>query len=151
MARSYTIVGNYALVASATLPAMNIISTATVRPRIYDILVGSDAVADNAAKFLIQRNTTTGTPAGNFTPVPIDPSDPTAVVTCGLGLFSAGPTLTANAYVLQWAQNQRATFRWVAAPAKELIIPATATNGLSLMTPVVTAAYNAVWAMEFEE
>lgn len=151
MARSYSLAGNYTLVASATLPVMNVIGTTAVRTKIYDVIMGSDAVADNAAKFTIQRSTTAGTPAGNFTAVAIDPADPVAVTTCGYALFSAGPTLTASAFVLQWAQNQRATFRWVAAPTKELVIPATASNGLSLMSIVVTAGYNAVWAVEFEE
>ncbi len=151
MARSYGLVGNYALVASATLPVMNLIGTAVVRTKVYDVIMGSDAVADNAAKFVFQRCTTAGTPAGNFTAVAIDPGDPAAVTTCGYALFSVGPTLTASAYLLQWGQNQRATFRWVAAPSKELVIPATAANGLSLMSTVVTAGYNAVWAIEFEE
>lgn len=109
---------------------------------VYDVMVGSDATpADNAASYKIQRSTTVGTWAGSggaaITPVALDPGDPAAVTTANQGVCSAGPTLTASAFVLGWAQNQRATYRWVAAPGSELKIPATANNGLCLMSLVV--------------
>ena len=152
MARSYTFIGNYSLVASATLPVCSITnSAATVRPRIYDIIMGSDAVADNAAKFVVQRCTTAGTPAGAFTAIALDPGDPASLVTCGYALFSAGNTLTASAYVLQWAQNQRATFRWVAAPTKEIVFPVTINYGVSCLSTQLVSGYNAVWSVEYEE
>ena len=152
MARSYGFTGNYSLVASATLPVFTLTNAgATVRPKIYDIVMGSDAVADNAAKFVMQRCTTAGTPAGAFVAIALDPGDPASLVTCGYALFAAGPTLTASSYVLQWAQNQRATFRWVAAPTKEICFPATANYGIACMSTVVTTGYNAVWSVEYEE
>lgn len=152
MARSYGFNGNYSLVASATLPVFGLSNVgATVRPKIYDIIMGSDAVADNAAKFIIQRSTTKGTPAGDFVPISLDPGDPAALTVTSYALYAAGPTLTASAYVLQWAQNQRATFRWVAAPSKEIVFPSTILYGVACMSTVVTAGYNAVWSVEFEE
>ena len=63
----------------------------------------------------------------------------------------SAPTLTAGAFLLQWAQNLRATFRWVAAPGKELVAPATASNGLTLMNTVMTGAFNVSFTLEFEE
>lgn len=152
MARSYAITGNATNTQSTTLPLVTLISATTVRPKVYDVLMGSDATpADNAAKYAFQRCTTAGTPGSSITPQALDPGDPAALATSGLAVFGGGPTLTANAFLLQWAQNQRATFRWVAAPSKELILPATAANGIALMPLVVTSAVNMAFAIEFEE
>jgi hypothetical protein len=139
MARKYGITGNCLNTASATLPLANIVGTAAVRTALYDIMLGSAAApADNPAAYKIQRSTTVGTWAGSggaaITPQPLDPNDPAAVTTANQGVCSAGPTLTSAAFPLGWAQNQRATFRWVAAPGSEIKIPATANNGLCLMT-----------------
>lgn len=156
MARSYGVNGNCINTASATLPIANLVSATTVRPRLYDLSVGSDATpADNAAKYAFQRGTTAGTWGGAggaaITPQAIDPGDPAALSTANQGVCSVGPTLTANAFLLQWAQNQRATFRWVAAPGKELVLPA-AVNSLNLMSLVVGgAAVNTVFGFEIEE
>lgn len=157
MARSYSVAGNCLNTASATLPLGNLVGSTTIRPRLYDVMLGSDATpADNAAKYAFQRSTTVGTWGGAggaaITPQAIDPGDPAAVATANQGVCSVGPTLTASAFLLQWAQNQRATFRWVAAPGKELVIPATANNGLALMSLVVGgSAVNTVFGLEYEE
>lgn len=148
--RQYNISGNCAQGSSATLPLGNVISTTAIRPLIYDITMGSDATpADNASTFAFQRSTTTGTWAGAggaaITPQALDPADPAAASTANQGVASVGPTLTASAFVLQWSQNQRATFRWVAAPSSELKMPATASNGLSLVNRVSTASVNWAW------
>jgi len=152
MARSYSVNGAATNTASATLPLINLVSATTIRPKVYDVLMGSDATpADNAAKYAFQRGTTAGTAGSSITPQAIDPGDPSALASAGLAVFSVGPTLTANAFLLQWAQNQRATFRWVAAPTKELVLPA-AVNSLNLMSLVVGgSAVNMVMSIEYEE
>lgn len=152
MARRYAIAGNATNTQSATLPLVTVIGAATIRPKVYDITFGSDATpADNAGKFAFQRCTTTGTVGSSITPQALDPGDPAALCSSGLAVFSVGPTLTASAFVLQWAQNQRATFRWVAAPNGELVIPATASNGLALMALVTTTAVNYAFVIHVEE
>jgi hypothetical protein len=52
--------------------------------------------------------------------------------------ITADATLTASAFLANIALNQRASFRWVAAPYDELIIPATASNGLSFQVSSAT-------------
>lgn len=156
MAKNYAIAGNCAQAASATLPLGNILSATTIRPMIYDITMGSDATpADNACTFAFQRGTTAGTWAGAggaaITPQAIDPADPAALASANQGISSVGPTLTAGAFVLQWTQNQRATFRWVAAPGSELKMPATAANGLNLMNRVASASVNWAWTWLYQE
>ncbi len=136
---------------SSTAALFNIVGATTFRLQMYDVVCGSDATpADNAAKFAFQRSTVNfGTPTA-VTPVALDPGDPAS-----LALFSApggtAVTVTANSFPLQWAQNQRATFRWIAAPDGEIIIPATAAAGLTLMPLVATAAVNYVFTVHWKE
>lgn len=155
MARNYNVSGNCNQGASATLPLGNVVSATTVRPMIYDVTMGSDSTpADNAATFAFQRGTTAGTWGGAggaaITPQAVDPGDPAALATGNQGISSVGPTLTANAFILQWSQNQRATFRWVAAPGSELKLPA-AVNSLNLMNRVASAAVNWAWTWLYQE
>jgi hypothetical protein len=101
---------------------------ATVRARIYDIIVGSDATpADVATKLRVIRGTVSGTPTTTFTPTALDPGDPASLMSFKIGTFS-GQTKTANSQLLEVALNQRATFRWVAVPDSEIVIPATTDN-----------------------
>lgn len=156
MARNYSVNGNCSSASSSTLPIGNIVGATTIRPMIYDVLIGSDATpADQACKYTWQRSTTAGTWAGAggaaITPQALDPADPAALATANQGICSAGPTLTASAFLLQLPMNQRATVRWVAAPGSELKIPATANNGLSLVPLVATATYNVAWTWLYQE
>lgn len=152
MARRYAVAGNGTNTASATVPLNNITATAAVRPRIYDLSMGSDATpADNAAKYALQRASARGTQSTSITPQALDSADPAATLTSDTA-WTVNPTLTASAFLLQWAQNQRATYRWVAAPYSELIIPATAGAGLALMSLVVGgSAVNMAYSILIEE
>lgn len=156
MARKYAIAGNCASASSTTLPIANIVGTAAVRTMLYDMTIGSDATpADQAAKYTWQRTTTVGTWAGAggaaVTVVALDPGDPAAVTTSNQGICSAGPTITASTSMLAVALNQRATYRWVAAPGSEIKVPATASNGIALLPLVATATYNLAWTFLIEE
>lgn len=150
MGRHYSISGQAANTANTTI--LGLTSAATIRPKVYDLILGSDATpADNAAEYNLQRYTTAGTPAGAVTPQLLDPGDPASLATAGQGVYSVEPTYTANAIMLMWAQNQRATFRWVAAPGGEIILPATAANGVGVRAITVTAAVNTNCCIHFEE
>lgn len=152
MARSYAVVGNATNTASSTLPLITLISTTAIRPKVFSFDLGSDATpADHAAKYAIQRCTTTGTPGSSLTPSPLDPADPAATTTSGLAVFSVGPTLTSNVFLWQNALNQRASYHWQAAPTKEIVLPATSSNGIALMSLIVDSAFNADLCFVFEE
>ncbi len=139
MGRRYSIDGQDTNTAGTTI--LGLTSAATVRPKVYDMIFGSDATpADNSAEYVLQRYTAAGTSTG-VTPKALDPSDPSALGSAGEA-HSVEPTYTADAIMLQWAQNQRLTFRWVAAPMGEIILPATAANGLGLQ--VIGTAGSAV-------
>ena len=150
--RDYSVNGNGTNTQSATLPLVTLISTANIRPRIYDLMFGSGASpADNAARYIVQRCTTAGTPGSSITPQALDPGDPVALATSGLAVFSVGPTLTANAILLQFAVNMRATFRWAPKEGKELVLPATASNGVAILPAQVSLAWDQAFSIQYTE
>jgi len=153
MARSYSVYAdNIAAQNSATVPQAQIVSAATVRPKLYDLMLGSPSTpADQAASWAIRRSTTASTGGTAVTPVAIDPADPASLAAAMVAPSMSAPTLTAGLFLLVWSQNLRATFRWVAAPGKEIVAPATAANGLTMMNTVLTAAFNVSFTLEFEE
>lgn len=127
MARRYSGDGQDTNTANTTIVELR--SATTIRPAIYDIISGSDATpADNAAEYNFQRTTTAGTDT-NVTATALDPGDPAALADFNEA-HSAEPTFTADAILLNFSHNQRATFRWVAAPDGELMLPAAA-NGVA--------------------
>ena len=126
--------------ASTSLSVGNVTADAT-RPRrgkLYDLAFGSEATpADNAFLWQVQRCTTAGTATG-VTPSPLDPAD-AATEMDATENHTVDPTLTAGAILLSVPLNQRASYRWVAAPGSELVFPATASNGLAVRTPTASA------------
>jgi hypothetical protein len=122
--------------ASATLDVGSIL-TAAATPRrfhLYDFMLGSEAAAaDNALLWQVVRRTGTAT-AG--TAPAIEPLDFTDAVASTLVANQAPTTDGAGSAVLMKIPlNQRATFRWVAAPGGELISSIAASNGYGFDTP----------------
>ena len=108
-------------------------ATATRRGKIYDVLIGTNGVpADNYLQWDISRMTVdgTGTPV---TPNALDPADAGALG-AAKNNYTVEPTVTANSSLFNVGVNQRASYRWVAAPGSELVFPATNANGLVLRT-----------------
>ena len=149
MGRRYSIDGAQA-VASPTDTVLGLTSTSAIRPAVYDVVFGSSATpADNALNWLMERYTAAGTSTA-VTPQPLDPDDPAATSTAGED-HTAEPTYTADSVLLNISANQRSTQRWVASPGGEIILPATAANGVGL-EPVHSSFTGSVEAMlHFEE
>lgn len=138
---------------SANVQGVLILTAAASSPRrakVYDLSMGCGAApADNAFIWIIQRCSTAGTATG-LTPNSLDPADTLASTIVAGATVTTDPTLTANAFLYRDALNQRATFRWVAAPYSELIIPATASNGFLFgLSAVSTTSMDA--GCQFEE
>ena len=151
MSRAYNVMFNATMTQSASISYGTLIGTAAIRPRLFEIEMGSDATpADGAVKFQIQRSTAAGTtPANPQTPTPIDPGDPACLSTFN-GSYATSPAFTT--LLFQWPQNQRATFRWVCAPGKELVLPAAANAAINLSAPVVAgSAVNYAYTWAFDE
>ena len=121
-----------------TVMAVTAAASSPRRARIYDWTLGCGASpADNAFIHIAQRCTTAGTGAAK-TPNALDPADTLASTIVVKDTITIDPSLTASAFLLWKPLNQRATFRWVAAPYGELMIPATASNGIALGLSVAT-------------
>ena len=135
MARQYSAQGNIAVGTNKT--ALTMVSASTIRPSLFDVVIGCDATpADQAARFVIQRFTAAGTVTA-VTPEPTDPADPAALATSGSNA-SVEPTYTAGKILQTIPLNQRATFRWVADPLRGYKAPATAANGLGCQSVAAT-------------
>jgi hypothetical protein len=101
------------------------------RGQIYDVLIGTDgSPADNAMVFDISRQTAAGT-ATSVTPVALNPADAAMLGVAAANATVEG-TITSASSVFNIGLNQRASYRWVAAPGSELVYPATNANGFAL-------------------
>jgi hypothetical protein len=126
--------------ASTTLSVGTLVADNTTprRFKIYDLIFGSEATpADNAFLWQIQRCTSAGTGTTVTNVPPLDPADAAALFDV-LQNLTVDPVLTANTIVLELPLNQRASFRWVAAPGSELVAPATGLAGFAVRTPTAT-------------
>jgi hypothetical protein len=130
---------------SATTGSVTADATRPRRFKVYDLMFGSEAsAADNPFLWRVARITAAGTSTG-VTPQPLDPADAATEMDAGEN-HSAEPTYTAGANLLHIPLNQRATFRWVAAPGGELVAPATASNGVGIISPTGSAVVVTVQA-----
>jgi len=136
---------------STTASVGTITAESTTQARrflVYDMIVGSEATpADAGILWTLQRCTAAGTSTA-VTPQKLNPADAAALCEAGEN-HSIEPTYTSAEILLNIPVNQRATFRWVAAPGGELVFPATDENGFGLQTdtistgtPVATAQFH---------
>jgi hypothetical protein len=140
MARRYGTPCNLVATSASYKTAGNIISTTAIRPKVYDFSIGTEATpADNYSVWQAARSTQAGAGTSTaVTPQPLDPGDPASTATAGNN-YTAEPTVVSGTPIFgPVPMNQRATYRWVAAPNGELVIPAAA-NGLVFQ--VKSAAY----------
>lgn len=115
-------------------------ATTLRRGKIYDVLIGANGTpANNAMTFKLDRQTTVGTGTAAL-PTPLDPGDAAALLT-GTANNTIEPTVTANTQLLVIGINQQASYRWVAAPDSELIVPATNVAGIGVraLSPAYTS------------
>lgn len=127
-------------------------ATPTSRGRIFEVIVGSvDTPGDQAADFLLNRTTAVGTEGSGLVPNNLDPAGPAGAYDSGLGVFGGEPTYTAAKQLLAFQLNQRATFRWVAAPGCELVMTATQNNGAGLKTVTSSSTQDHGATIYFEE
>lgn len=118
--------------AGTDLSIMNVTGSAAIRLRWYDFIIGSDATpADTATEFGIARTTDAGTGGTTLTEQLVDPLTSGLIGAAIGGTFTTQPA-DAGGDIMMIALNQRATFRWVAAPGSELVASATAANGIHL-------------------
>lgn len=106
-------------------------ATTLRRAWIYEFNVGADGTAaDNVIRYKADRQTTVGT-GTTATPSPILPGDAAALIVATV-CHTAEPTVTSATQLVLISVNQRASYRWVAAPGGELVVPATNVAGIGL-------------------
>ena len=133
-----------------TLLALTAQTSGLRRGFIYDLLIGTDGTpADNAIDWDVSRQTGAGTSTA-VTPNVLDPAD-AAAATVGSANFTAEGTITAASSVFGIGVNQRASYRWVAAPGSELVIPATNLAGFALRAKSAGYTSTATGAMLHRE
>lgn len=111
--------------ATGTDAAGELISTTAVRARIYDLLFGhGSAAGDVTLRWEVNRTTTSATGTG-ATENALDDDAPAAEILSEEEI-TVGPTVVADSQLLDFDLNQRATFRWVAAPNGEIMMAASA-------------------------
>ena len=100
------------------------------RGKIYDLLIGTNGTpADNFMEWDISRVTAAST-STTVTPQPLDFADQAAVGIATANSSTFGTISIQNVFYV--GVNQRASYRWVAAPGSELVWPATSSNGFQL-------------------
>lgn len=120
-----------------TLLAITAQTTSLRRSKLYDFTFGTlGTPADQSYEWDISRQTAVGT-SSVVVPNPLDPAD-AAAFTVGSANFTAEGTITAVSSMFYLGTNQRASYRWVAAPGSELVGPATNLAGLALRTRSVS-------------
>lgn len=132
----------FATVTATTI--LTIISTAAVRPRLIAAVYSNVGLVTTDSNWQVQgkRFTAAGTTTA-VTPVSVDSADPAATFTAGR-TASAEPTYTANSTFTDMGINPRNTYRWVAYdPRDEIIMPATAANGLGFLLNAIGGAVSA--------
>lgn len=138
MARRYAMTGDQTAAAQGAASVLAWVESAAsgdARISIYDCVIGSTGTpADATANFSI-FTASGGTPAGTAgTESPLLVGDEAAGAT-GLTNLTTSPTTIVS--LVEVPLNQRATFRWVAAPGSEITASSTAGNGAGIETLTV--------------
>lgn len=123
------------------------------RGKIYDLLVGTNGTpADNYVEWQISKATVTTSSGTTFAGVLSSVSSAMALDPADVGAFAfmvanssneGGISLITAPSAWYVGVNQRASYRWVAAPGSELVYPAvsSATGGNGLCLQARSAAY----------
>ncbi len=130
---NYATAGEVPVSTPATLISLTPEGTGA-RFKIYEWMVGSmsTAPADVALAWTVARSTVAGTGGGaTVAPLPLDQGDVASRIVSYQGPTSE-PTYTSDEELIEVNVNERATFRWVAAPGSELISDGTTSAGLGL-------------------
>lgn len=119
------------IAAAATKTPLVITGGTTNRPRLATWMWSTDGVptSDQGVEIALRRSTAAGTTTA-VTPSPTDPSQVASITAAGSNA-TVEPTYTAGNAGFDQDFNPRATVQWAAYdPRAEIVVPATANNGL---------------------
>jgi len=114
----------------------------TTRAGMCEFVISSDATpVEQSGKYQVVRTTTAGTtPAGSTTIVKGSNFSPTAGCTYEGGGYTTEPTV--GDQLMDVAVHQKATFRWVAYPGRELWSSPASNAGIGLVCVSQSAAFS---------
>lgn len=127
------------------------------RGKLYDLAIGTNGTAaDNSMEWDIARVTAGSTfvYAGIVSSIgqqQLDPADANMAAFAVVNSTSENFTVTANSNLFYLGMNQRASYRWVAAPGSELVWPAASSAGLVLRARSAAYTGTATAAVYFSE
>ena len=119
---------------SSTLSAFAITSNASTANRAWigEVYFGNEGTpADLAGTYLFERVTTAGTAGAAVTAGQNDLADRAAQCVTGEN-YSSEPTVVSNEICLEVPMNHRGTYRWVAPPGAEPVLPAVSADGFRI-------------------
>ena len=153
MARSYavTIAQGTVTTTANFCGIQQTVASPVTRGRIFEFIFGSSITpADYASKLSIMRLTTALSTGGNTSVagVMIDAADGASQI---LGFTGNTGGATLSSVLLAVGVNMRATFRWVAAPTKELTIAATQYLGIGMVVQAQSTTYTPDATLLWEE
>jgi hypothetical protein len=123
----------------------------TQRGWLYDIIISSYATpASLAGEFAVIRGTVPGTGAGPLNTWGLDPLNTDTGFIADGGTFT-GHTKTSNSALLSVGLHQRQTFRWVARPGRQIVIPAVADNWVGIECVSHGGTPNMSFTMHWED
>ena len=140
MSGNYASTYNEPAVTSAYQSAGHLLGKTTVKGRIYDVNMSQDGtVGDQMLTWTMNRFTGAPTGGGAVAPQPLDPDDPATALLTGAEAATAEGTQTADTEFFEIGVHMRQTVRFYFNEAERIIMPKTATAGISLR--VKAAAY----------
>ena len=128
----YFAVGNQ-VVTNTTADTTISVETGGDRFRVYDFTSGFDLASPSDGLFVIAADRFGTTDDGLGTaevPAPLDQSEIVFAGNCIVDHTTEPNAYLADSTLWTIAQHMRATYRWVAAPGKELVMPTTANTGI---------------------
>lgn len=127
--------------AVAARTALNLVSTATLRPRLFDYVLSTTGAPNSDASYEVQLKRFTA--AGTSTAVVFsatDPSDPLPPILSAGSNNTVEPTYTGTP-IDDRGVNPRSTWRWQAYDQRaEIILPAVAASGVGFLVSLLGGA-----------
>lgn len=119
---------------SSLVCPLNVSANASTANRlwIYEMYFGNEGTpADLAGTYIVQRFTTIPSGGSAVTPGKLDQADRAAQSVARENDGTTG-TFTANEVMIEVPMNHRGSYRWVAPPGGEWVVPAVAADGFGV-------------------
>lgn len=150
MADRYHAGGDQTIATGPSLACVGLHGITANRGRIFEMAWGSIAApSDVVVDWIVARGDTGLGTSTAVTPTPLDQDAPASATPAGSN-YTVNPTYTLAEPLYRLGLNLRASWRWVAAPESEIMLPAVATDSVTIQ-PDGAAGGDVVATMGFLE